>query len=197
MEKVAVFIDNGYFKIVQKDLNISVDYETFSDEIVGNKEHSERFRTYVYDCPPYQSNPSTPDEISMKSGFDSFKYNVSRCRRFEFRTGRLQIQRDEDGLPIKKKDGRLLVKQKGVDMMLGIDVAKLATTKQVQRIIIVAGDSDFVPAISAAKIEGVLVTLYYSPSGIIHDSLFEICDDRYHITKELLEKCKREKRIRN
>lgn len=69
---------------------------------------------------------------------------MSRCRRFEFRTGRLQIQRDEDGQLIEKKDGRLLVKQKGVDMMLGIDIARLATTKQ-----------------------------------------------------ELLEKCKREKRIRN
>lgn len=196
MERVAVFIDNGYFKVVQRDSGIAVDYEKFSEEIVGDKQKSERFRTYVYDCPPYQSNPPSEEEISTKKGFDSFKYNVGRCRRFEFRTGRLQVQRDEAGEPLLKKDGRVLLKQKGVDMALGIDVAKLAATKQVQRIVLVAGDSDFVPAIIAAKSEGVLVTLYYSPSGILHDSLFEACDDRLHITNELLEKCKRPQRIR-
>ncbi|MBI4149024.1 NYN domain-containing protein [Candidatus Woesearchaeota archaeon] len=110
--------------------------------------------------------------------------------------GRLQVQRDEKGEIIKKADGYPLLKQKGVDMWLGIDVAKLAATKQIQRIVLVAGDSDFVPAIIAAKAEGVLVTLYYSSSGVIHDSLYEVCDDRIAITKELLEKCRRERRLR-
>ncbi len=197
MERVAVFIDNGYFKIVQKDFNIYVDYEKFSDEIVGDTAKSERFRTYIYDCSPYQSNPPTPPEIQSKAGFDSFKYNVSRCRRFEFRMGRLQVQRDEKGDVIKKSDGYPLLKQKGVDMALGIDVAKLASTKQIQRIVLIAGDSDFVPALNAAKLEGVLVTLYYSRSGVIHDSLYEVCDDRLEITKELLERCKRERRVRS
>ncbi|MBS3117408.1 NYN domain-containing protein [Candidatus Woesearchaeota archaeon] len=110
--------------------------------------------------------------------------------------GRLQVQRDEKNEIIKQSDGYPLLKQKGVDMALGIDGAKLATTKQINRVILVAGDSDFVPAITAAKLDGVLVTLYYSPQGVIHDSLYESCDDRIEITEDILQKYKRERRIR-
>ena len=194
MERVAVFIDNGYLKKVQDKLKIFADYEKFSNEIIGNPTLAMRFRTYVYDCPPYQSNPPTPEQIILKSGFDSFRYNVTRLPRFEFRLGRLQLQRDEFGEVLTKKDGTPLLRQKWVDMALGIDVAKLATTKQIQKVILVAGDYDFLPAIIAAKQEGALVTLYYSTESYIHDGLYEACDDRYEITKELLKKCERTRR---
>ena len=183
MDKVAVFIDNGYFKKVQDRMGLKVNYEKFSDEVVGNA--YSRFRTYVYDCPPFQSNPPTDEEIKRKSGFDAFKHNIERLSRFEFRTGRLQQVRNENGEVIKRTDGTPMLKQKGVDMSLGIDVAKLSATRQIQKVILVAGDSDFIPAIGIAKQEGVLVTLYYSPEGYIHDSLYVICDDRAEITKEL------------
>lgn len=61
----------------------------------------------------------------------------------------------------------------------------------VQTIILVAGDSDFVPAIISAKQDGVIVKLYYSTISYVHDSLMEVCDDRIEITKELLSKCQR------
>ncbi|MBI5347641.1 MAG: NYN domain-containing protein [Candidatus Aenigmarchaeota archaeon] len=187
MDKTAVFIDNGYLKKVQDEMKIRVDYEKFSNEIVGNGDG--RFRTYVYDCPPFQSNPPTPEEIKRKSGFDKFKYNITRLPRFEFRTGRLQQLRDDHGNVIQKSDGTPMLKQKGIDMALGIDVTKLSATKQIQKIIIVAGDSDFIPAIIAAKQEGILVTLYYSAGTFLHDSLYEVCDDRVIITNELMSKC--------
>jgi uncharacterized LabA/DUF88 family protein len=189
MDKVAVFIDNGYFKKVQDSLGTRVDYEIFSDEIVGGS--CERFRTYVYDCPPFQSNPPTAEEMERKSGFDGFKYSISHLSRFEFRTGRLQQIRDENGNVIKKADGSPMLRQKGVDLAMGIDVAKLAAVKQVQKIIIVAGDSDFSPAVMAAKEDFIIVVLYYSPESFIHDDLYRLCDDRIQITKGLLEKCKR------
>jgi len=125
----------------------------------------------------------------MKSSFDSFKYNVVKLPRFEVRTGRLQIIRNEEGNPILKKDGTPLLKQKGVDMALGIDVARLSATHQIQKIILIAGDSDFIPAIITAKQEGILVSLYYY--DFVHDSLYDVCDDRFQITKEMLIKCKR------
>jgi len=197
MERVAIFIDNAYFKIVQQQEAIPVDYEKFCDEIIDSTDQSSRFRTYVYDCPPYQSNPPTAEEMKRKSGFDAFKYNIIRLSRFEVRTGRLQIQRDEKGNILKKADGTPILRQKGVDMALGIDAALLAATKQVQRIILVAGDSDFVPAILAAKEEGVIVTLFFYPKGIVHDSLFEACDERFPITRELLQKSERKTREKN
>lgn len=187
MDKTAIFIDNGYFKKVQEALSIRVDYLKFVDSIMGGD--SERLRAYVYDCPPYQSTPPKPEQMEMKSHFDSFKYNITKLPRFEMRTGRLQIVKDGEGNTILKKDGTPLLKQKGVDMALGIDIARLSSTRQIQKVIIIAGDSDFIPAIITAKQEGILVTLYYH--DFVHDSLYDVCDDRFQITRELLLKCKR------
>lgn len=52
-------------------------------------------------------------------------------------------------------DLRLSLRQKGVDMRIGIDITTLTMKKQVDTIILVTGDSDFVPAAKVARREGV------------------------------------------
>lgn len=47
------------------------------------------------------------------------------------------------------------IMQKGVDMRIGLDIASLAFKKQVNQIVLVAGDSDFVPAAKLARREGI------------------------------------------
>jgi uncharacterized LabA/DUF88 family protein len=47
------------------------------------------------------------------------------------------------------------LRQKGVDMRIGIDISSLTLKKQVDTIILVAGDSDFVPAAKLARREGI------------------------------------------
>lgn len=49
---------------------------------------------------------------------------------------------------------RLGLRQKGVDMRIGVDIASLTLKKQVDTIVLVAGDSDFVPAAKLARREG-------------------------------------------
>lgn len=56
-------------------------------------------------------------------------------------------------------DFEIDTKQKGVDMRLGLDVASLAFKKQVDQIVIVAADADFVPAAKLARREGMDVIL--------------------------------------
>jgi uncharacterized LabA/DUF88 family protein len=56
---------------------------------------------------------------------------------------------------LKKSHFKLDVKQKGVDMRIGVDIASLAFKKQVDQIILIAGDGDFVPAAKAARREGI------------------------------------------
>jgi uncharacterized LabA/DUF88 family protein len=54
------------------------------------------------------------------------------------------------------------IRQKGVDMRIGLDIASLTLKKHVEVIVLVTGDSDFVPAMKFARREGaqlVLVTL--------------------------------------
>jgi uncharacterized LabA/DUF88 family protein len=43
------------------------------------------------------------------------------------------------------------VEQKGVDVRIGVDIATLAYKKLVDRIVLVTGDSDFVPAAELAR----------------------------------------------
>ena len=45
--------------------------------------------------------------------------------------------------------------QKGVDMRIGIDIVTIATKRQADQIILIAGDSDFVPAAKFARREGI------------------------------------------
>lgn len=47
------------------------------------------------------------------------------------------------------------MRQKDVDMRIGIDISSLALKHQVRQIILMAGDADFVPAAKLARREGV------------------------------------------
>ena len=49
----------------------------------------------------------------------------------------------------------LNMRQKGVDMKIGLDIASLAYKKLVDQIVLISGDSDFVPAAKLARIEGI------------------------------------------
>ena len=56
---------------------------------------------------------------------------------------------------LTEDDFVFVAQQKGVDMRVGVDIASLAYKKQVDQIILIAGDSDFVPAAKLARREGV------------------------------------------
>lgn len=61
------------------------------------------------------------------------------------------------------------VAQKGVDMRIGLDIASMAFKKQVDQIVLVAGDSDFVPAAKLARREGIDFVLDPMWANIRHD----------------------------
>ena len=56
---------------------------------------------------------------------------------------------------LETNDFYLEARQKGVDIKLGIDIATLAYEKLVDQIILIAGDSDFVPAAKLARTKGI------------------------------------------
>lgn len=73
------------------------------------------------------------------------------------------------------------VRQKGVDMRIGIDISSLALKRQVDQIVLFAGDADFVPAAKLARREGidfVLDPMWRSiPPGLIEhiDGMRSVC----------------------
>ncbi len=54
-----------------------------------------------------------------------------------------------------EEDFNINFQQKGVDMKIGIDITSMAYKQQVDQIILIAGDSDFVPAAKLARREGI------------------------------------------
>lgn len=74
-----------------------------------------------------------------------------------------------------EKHFTLAVNQKGVDMKIGVDIASLAYKKQVDKIVLISGDSDFVPAAKLARREGIDFVL--DPMWVdIKPELFEHID---------------------
>lgn len=55
---------------------------------------------------------------------------------------------------LSETDFDLTIRQKGVDMKIGMDIASLSYKHQVDQIVLIAGDSDFVPAAKLARREG-------------------------------------------
>ena len=61
------------------------------------------------------------------------------------------------------------VEQKGVDLRIGMDIARLSLLKLVSVIVVVTGDSDFVPAFKFARREGIRVYLDHMGHGVKRD----------------------------
>lgn len=75
-------------------------------------------------------------------------------------------------------------------------MVQLAATRQIQKAILVAGDSDLLPAVEATKQLGVVVSLWHGPYGdgranTVHRELWEACDDRAEITQNLIDSVRR------
>ncbi|ESZ20017.1 hypothetical protein X734_31690 [Mesorhizobium sp. L2C084A000] len=81
----------------------------------------------------------------------------------------------DENTELGDEDFELDTIQKGVDMRLGLDVAALAYKGLVDQIVLVVGDSDFVPAAKMARREGIDIIL--DPLGqAVHAHLHEHTD---------------------
>ena len=176
MGRCAVLIDGGYLnKVCENEYNkANLHFGLLSNDVVGT--NSERLRTYYYHCMPYQSNPPTSEEQQRHRAMSQFIFNLEKMPRFQFRQGKLQ-----------KIQGTF--RQKRVDILFAVDLVRLSATHQIDRVVLFTGDSDMAPAIEVAKDEGVVVQIYYSPKSI-HDELLKVCDERFEITKTLIDKWK-------
>lgn len=90
---------------------------------------------------------------------------------------------------ITESDFIISLDQKGVDMKIGLDIASLSYKKQVDQIVLISGDSDFVSAAKLARREGIDFVL--DPLGAnIKPDLFEHIDGLMTCDKAYLSKIK-------
>ncbi len=136
------------------------------------------YRIFFYDCPPLgkkMHNPVTRKAVDFaKSPEATFRLelheNLRQKRKVALRLGHIA---DDVTWTLKPEvikgllDGKVTLdqlqeehavptfRQKGVDMRIGIDISSLVLKKQVDQIVLIAGDADFVPAAKLARREGV------------------------------------------
>ena len=178
MSRFAVFIDGSYAKKVFHEFgNPRISYVKFSQHVANNEEI---LRTYYYDCAPYVSSPPTQDERERKAAFDRFKFALERESRFQVKLGRLA--------KAHLKDGTIDFQQKMVDILLAVDLVQLSVQHRIERAVLFANDSDFVPAIQIARNAGTVVELYYHTPPRPHDELMAACDDCIHIDQDFIDK---------
>lgn len=140
-------------------------------------------RAYYYHCLPYQSNPPTFEEKERYAVRHGFFNALRRIPRFEVRLGNLAFR----GMT---NDGRPMFQQKRVDLMLGVDIALLAGKNRIGRVVLLAGDSDFTPAIEAVKNEGVLTTLWHGGNTANAKPSYElrqVCDEERELTPKIIQ----------
>ncbi len=177
MGRIAIFIDGGYIKKILESFDRPrIDYELLSKEI---SEDGDLLRTYYYDCPPYVSSRPTEEEKKRQSNFDRFYRSLEALPRYQTRLGRLARYQTVDGPKFV---------QKKVDVLLAVDLVRLACEHQIQKAALIAGDSDFVPAIEIAKDAGTVVALYYYSNPKPHDELLRVCDERNLISRSFIDK---------
>jgi Uncharacterized conserved protein len=150
-------------------------------------------RIYFYDSKPLETAENKPlgggkvdfGVTAAAARNKSLQSSLMREPFFALRFGELYLEgwrlrrkvlhRAGPAVQIDADDLEPNIRQKGVDMRIGLDIASLTLKKHAQVIVLVTADSDFVPAMKFARREGaqlVLVTLGHG----IRDGLREHAD---------------------
>lgn len=141
-------------------------------------------RIYFYDAAPLSSisrNPLSEAHVNFGTSAAASRNRklqvaLSREPFFALRFGELidegwrlkrrVLERASRTITIDSTDIEPDVRQKGVDMRIGLDIASLTLKGQVQVIVLVTGDSDFIPAMKFARREGAQLFLVTLGHGI-------------------------------
>lgn len=180
MEDCIVFVDGAYLSLVSKFLGkgkpLRFNIKKFAENLAKDQNLVCK-EIFYYNCPPFQGTPPTEEQEKRKAGYDKF---ISKLDLFgiNVREGRCQMINNE-------------YTQKGVDVLLSIDLVREAN--KIKNFILVACDTDFVPAINDIRNKDkVKVILYYfkdkNAKFSMSDHILSICDKKVRLEKKDFEK---------
>lgn len=151
--KVVIFIDNAYL-IRLKTYFFKRKFKYNLREFILNiakKNNLYVESIFIYDAPPFQTENPSKEENKKKKNYDKFS-SIFRKQGIILKEGRTQRLRIGD---------KFVYKQKGVDMLLGIDAVSVKNDfPDIQGIVLLTGDSDFVPLVEKLKKLNVPVFLW-------------------------------------
>jgi len=184
--RYAIMLDGGFVtkKLFEKTKAFATadDIVALCDEIKKCEylKEYELLRIYYYDAPPSDESVKLPISRAKHDLASTPRYRHSQSLYdvlvlkpgFALRMGETKLS--NDGWKLKPstikalkrapreltdEDFVLDIQQKGVDLRIGLDMARLALRELVSAVVVVTGDSDFVPAFKFVRREGVKVLL--------------------------------------
>jgi uncharacterized LabA/DUF88 family protein len=185
----AVLVDGGFLKYQLGNAASPMDSAKVTDfverigrlpDLAGLRLH----RVYFYDAKPLTSKSLNPidgtsvDFAASRSAERNQKLHAALARApfFALRFGDLfqegwQLKKDilkkgSIARPLIGSDIKPNIRQKGVDMRIGLDIASLTLKGHVQVIVLVTADSDFIPAMKFARREGAQLFLVALGHGL-------------------------------
>ena len=179
----------GYFNPVAmgKEIRLHMDMDRVNywlsqgaqtSDKVANLIKAKRLRTYYYDSLPIIIPGNKKSEELYKSK-KKFCYSLGILPQFEVSFGELQYIKG-------------IYKQKKVDVLMSLDIVDKCFGKQISHAVIVAGDSDFIPAIKRAKNYGAIVHLI-AHKETVNREMFQEVDVFYNLNEGFIKDCLLEK----
>lgn len=153
-------------------------------------ESEQLLRALYYDCAPYRGTVKKPvsGEPLEFAGTDGWLRELAQKDLFAVRMGVLKFRGFKPKkIPVKAMadltddDFKPDFEQKGVDMRIGLDIANFANEKTVDRIILITGDTDCIPAMKHARIAGLQVVLVEFDKHRLAPELLWHSDMRRHV----------------
>lgn len=208
-KKVAILIDGEWFRVaLENDLRGRIPVGITAAIIYANalqvvEAQEEVYRIFYYDCEPHcgkTTNPisrqlvdcTSPQKKTARMRFFSelgqmpliaLRRGVVKPRTWGIKNSYLKkLLQTGTAAPLTSDDVKLSMTQKGVDMRIGIDVATLSLKHQVDRIILISGDTDMIPAMKLARREGVQVVLVELDGRRLRPEMVEDADYLRRIT---------------
>jgi len=181
MKKTILFIDAGYLSFISKhfgkEKHLKYKIEDFAINLAKSKK-LECKKIYFYTAPPFQSSKPTLEENKRKASYDKF---INKLKRAEppiiIREGRCQ------------KIGNTY-QQKGVDTLITIDLSRIPKKENIDKVILLSSDTDFVPIIEDLNQDGTKVILAYftdkrrKSAFSLSNHLWKACKNKILIRKE-------------
>ena len=122
-------------------------------------------------------NPPIKEQSERYAKRQRFYATLGNFPRFEVVLGVLAKRYDEKG--------EIFYEQKRVDMHLGLKAVHFSAKGKIGHIALLAGDSDYVPAIKLAKEDGVDIFLFHGSS--YHHELWQNSDVRIKIDQAFID----------
>ncbi len=167
-KRIAVMIDGGHLRVLSRlgGKDYTPDFiEAYA--LACPEPDEELSRVLYYDCAPYNGTQTLPVSRDPRvfSGTGSWLRQLAEKPLFAVRIGQLKFRGFAlDSVPtppatLSDANFKPVFQQKGVDMRIGLDIATYSALSKLDRVALVIGDTDLVPAMKHARRAGIQVVL--------------------------------------